>query len=88
MKWRVHHPPLKRFSLLLFQIHVCKHICVRLMLFFSFRSELIVLHGEKEHQQQGLNRNRIERNTCSWSTFDQAIGIKVCASYQVNYTEF
>ncbi|KAI8423692.1 LOW QUALITY PROTEIN: hypothetical protein MSG28_012727, partial [Choristoneura fumiferana] len=34
-------------------------------------------------QQQGLNQNRIEQNTCSWSTFDKGIGIKVCASYQV-----
>ncbi|KAL4716758.1 hypothetical protein ACJJTC_001914, partial [Scirpophaga incertulas] len=45
-------------------------------------SELIVLHGDQELQQQGLNQNRVEQNTCSWSTFDNAIGIKVCASYQ------
>ncbi|CAB3225976.1 unnamed protein product [Arctia plantaginis] len=49
---------------------------------FAAKSELIILHGEKEKQQQGLNKNRIEQNTCSWSTFDKAIGIKVCASYQ------
>ncbi|XP_075986269.1 apolipoprotein lipid transfer particle [Anticarsia gemmatalis] len=49
---------------------------------FAAKSELIILHGDKEKQQQGLNKNRIEQNTCSWSTFDKAIGIKVCASYQ------
>lgn len=49
---------------------------------FAAKSELIILHGEEEKQQQGLNKNRIEQNTCSWSTFDNAIGIKVCASYQ------
>ncbi|XP_028158784.1 uncharacterized protein LOC114351683 isoform X6 [Ostrinia furnacalis] len=49
---------------------------------FAAKSELIILHGDQELQQQGLNQNRIERNTCSWSTFDNAIGIKVCASYQ------
>ncbi|XP_060807756.1 uncharacterized protein LOC106135284 [Amyelois transitella] len=49
---------------------------------FAAKSELIVLHGDQELQQQGLNKNRIEQNTCSWSTFDNAIGIKVCASYQ------
>ncbi|CAH0598289.1 unnamed protein product [Chrysodeixis includens] len=49
---------------------------------FAAKSELIILHGDKELQQQGLNKNRIEQNTCSWSTFDKAIGIKMCASYQ------
>ncbi|KAH9643130.1 hypothetical protein HF086_010582 [Spodoptera exigua] len=49
---------------------------------FAAKSELIILHGDKEHQQQGLNKNRIEQNTCSWSTFDKSIGIKMCASYQ------
>nr|XP_049706191.1 uncharacterized protein LOC110382727 isoform X1 [Helicoverpa armigera]XP_049706192.1 uncharacterized protein LOC110382727 isoform X2 [Helicoverpa armigera]XP_049706193.1 uncharacterized protein LOC110382727 isoform X3 [Helicoverpa armigera]XP_049706194.1 uncharacterized protein LOC110382727 isoform X4 [Helicoverpa armigera]XP_049706195.1 uncharacterized protein LOC110382727 isoform X5 [Helicoverpa armigera] len=49
---------------------------------FAAKSELIILHGDKEQQQQGLNKNRIEQNTCSWSTFDKAIGIKMCASYQ------
>ncbi|XP_049881187.1 uncharacterized protein LOC126377497 [Pectinophora gossypiella] len=49
---------------------------------FAAKSELIVLHGDQELQQQGLNKNRIEQNTCSWSTFDKAIGIKVCAAYQ------
>ncbi|XP_053620364.1 uncharacterized protein Apoltp [Plodia interpunctella] len=49
---------------------------------FAAKSELIILHGDQELQQQGLNKNRIEQNTCSWSTFDKAIGIKVCASYQ------
>ncbi|KAG7296620.1 hypothetical protein JYU34_020436 [Plutella xylostella] len=49
---------------------------------FAYKSELIILHGDKELQQQGLNKNRIEQNTCSWSTFDQAIGIKLCAAYQ------
>ncbi|KAG6459272.1 hypothetical protein O3G_MSEX011302, partial [Manduca sexta] len=49
---------------------------------FAAKSELIILHGDEELQQQGLNKNRIERNTCSWTTFDKAIGIKVCASYQ------
>ncbi|KAL4716783.1 hypothetical protein ACJJTC_001939 [Scirpophaga incertulas] len=49
---------------------------------FAAKSELIVLHGDQELQQQGLNQNRVEQNTCSWSTFDNAIGIKVCASYQ------
>ncbi|KAM3962221.1 LOW QUALITY PROTEIN: apolipoprotein lipid transfer particle [Aphomia sociella] len=49
---------------------------------FAAKSELIILHGDKELQQQGLNQNRIEQNTCSWGTFDNAIGIKVCAAYQ------
>ncbi|XP_028030625.1 uncharacterized protein LOC114243361 [Bombyx mandarina] len=49
---------------------------------FAAKSELIILHGDKEIQQGGLNKNRIEQNTCSWSTFDNAVGIKVCASYQ------
>ncbi|XP_026316021.1 uncharacterized protein LOC113227343 [Hyposmocoma kahamanoa] len=49
---------------------------------FAAKSELIILHGDQELQQQGLNKNRIEQNTCSWSTFDKAIGIKVCAAYQ------
>ncbi|RVE52154.1 hypothetical protein evm_003227, partial [Chilo suppressalis] len=49
---------------------------------FAAKSELIILHGDQELQQQGLNQNRIEQNTCSWSTFDKAIGIKVCAAYQ------
>lgn len=49
------------------------------------RSELLILHGDEELPQQGMNKNRIEQNTCSWSTFDKAIGIKVCASYQVTY---
>ncbi|KAJ8708722.1 hypothetical protein PYW08_010104 [Mythimna loreyi] len=49
---------------------------------FAAKSELIILHGDKEQQQQGLNKNRIEQNTCSWTTFDKAIGIKMCASYQ------
>ncbi|KAI5644619.1 lipoprotein amino terminal region domain-containing protein [Phthorimaea operculella] len=49
---------------------------------FAAKSELIVLHGDEELQQQGLNKNRIEHNTCSWSTFDNAIGVKVCAAYQ------
>ncbi|XP_073960757.1 apolipophorins-like [Choristoneura fumiferana] len=49
---------------------------------FAAKSELIILHGDEELQQQGLNQNRIEQNTCSWSTFDKGIGIKVCASYQ------
>ncbi|XP_045507000.1 apolipophorins [Colias croceus] len=49
---------------------------------FAAKSELLVLHGDEELPQQGLNKNRIEQNTCSWSTFDKAIGIKVCAAYQ------
>ncbi|VVC87834.1 unnamed protein product [Leptidea sinapis] len=49
---------------------------------FAAKSELMVLHGDEELPQQGLNKNRIEQNTCSWSTFDKAIGIKVCAAYQ------
>ncbi|CAK1547731.1 unnamed protein product [Leptosia nina] len=49
---------------------------------FAAKSELLILHGDKELQQQGLNKNRIEQNTCSWTTFDKAIGIKVCAAYQ------
>ncbi|XP_052751003.1 uncharacterized protein LOC113509342 [Galleria mellonella] len=49
---------------------------------FAAKSELIILHGDKELQQQGLNQNRIEQNTCSWGTFDNAIGVKVCAAYQ------
>ncbi|XP_068624199.1 uncharacterized protein Apoltp [Battus philenor] len=49
---------------------------------FAAKSELIILHGDQELQQQGLNQNRIEQNTCSWTTFDKAIGIKVCAAYQ------
>ncbi|CAH0714994.1 unnamed protein product, partial [Brenthis ino] len=49
---------------------------------FAAKSELLILHGDEELPQQGLNKNRIEQNTCSWSTFDKAIGIKVCAAYQ------
>ncbi|CAG9568621.1 unnamed protein product [Danaus chrysippus] len=49
---------------------------------FAAKSELLILHGDQEIQQQGLNKNRIEQNTCSWTTFDKAIGIKVCAAYQ------
>ncbi|XP_041972420.1 uncharacterized protein LOC121728328 [Aricia agestis] len=49
---------------------------------FAAKSELLVLHGEEEIPQMGLNKNRIEQNTCSWSAFDKAIGIKVCAAYQ------
>ncbi|CAH2058175.1 unnamed protein product, partial [Iphiclides podalirius] len=49
---------------------------------FAAKSELIILHGDEELQQQGLNQNRIERSICSWTTFDKAIGIKVCAAYQ------
>ncbi|XP_022117827.2 uncharacterized protein LOC110995124 [Pieris rapae] len=49
---------------------------------FAAKSELLILHGDQELQQQGLNKNRIEQNTCSWTTFDKAIGIKVCAAYQ------
>ncbi|XP_047539341.1 uncharacterized protein LOC125072709 [Vanessa atalanta] len=49
---------------------------------FAAKSELLILHGDQELQQQGLNKNRIEQSTCSWSTFDKAIGIKVCAAYQ------
>ncbi|XP_045454917.1 apolipophorins [Melitaea cinxia] len=49
---------------------------------FAAKSELLILHGDQELQQLGLNKNRIEQNTCSWTTFDKAIGIKVCAAYQ------
>ncbi|XP_072946200.1 uncharacterized protein Apoltp [Epargyreus clarus] len=49
---------------------------------FAAKSELIILHGDQEMQQQGLNKNRIEQNTCSWTLFDRAIGIKFCAAYQ------
>nr|XP_034825791.1 apolipophorins [Maniola hyperantus] len=49
---------------------------------FAAKSELLILHGDEELPQQGINKNRIEQNTCSWSTFDKAIGIKVCAAYQ------
>ncbi|XP_063394239.1 uncharacterized protein LOC134679271 [Cydia fagiglandana] len=49
---------------------------------FAAKSELIILHGDEELQQQGLNTNKIEQNTCSWSAFDKGIGIKVCASYR------
>ncbi|KPJ14886.1 Apolipophorin, partial [Papilio machaon] len=49
---------------------------------FAAKSELVILHGERELQQPGLNRNRIARSTCSWTTVDRAIGIKLCAAYQ------
>ncbi|GBP16854.1 Apolipophorins [Eumeta japonica] len=49
---------------------------------FGAKSELIILHGDKELQQMGLNQNRIERKTCSWYAFDTAIGIQICAAYQ------
>ncbi|CAH2241543.1 jg25523 [Pararge aegeria aegeria] len=49
---------------------------------FAAKSELLILHGDEELPQQGINKNRIEQNTCSWTTFDKAIGIKVCAAYQ------
>ncbi|XP_077295548.1 apolipoprotein lipid transfer particle [Arctopsyche grandis] len=49
---------------------------------FEAKSELIVLHGNKEVRQVSFNKNKVEASTCSWTIIDKAIGIKLCASYE------
>ncbi|PSN49824.1 hypothetical protein C0J52_08839 [Blattella germanica] len=43
------------------------------------RSELIVMHGDKEEYQSGNTEDRVVQHTCSWPTIDRTLGLNFCA---------
>ncbi|XP_069692884.1 uncharacterized protein Apoltp isoform X2 [Periplaneta americana] len=46
------------------------------------RSELIVMHGDKEEFQAGIKKGRIEQHVCSWQSLDRTLGLNFCGDYQ------
>jgi len=46
------------------------------------RSELIVMHDDKEEYQAGIQKGRMEQHLCSWQSLDRVLGLNFCADYQ------
>lgn len=57
-------------------------ICLLQRVQYCFRSELIVMHGDKEEYQAGIKKGRVEQQVCSWQSLDQTLGLNFCADYQ------
>ncbi|XP_066998183.2 uncharacterized protein Apoltp [Anabrus simplex] len=59
------------------------------------QSELVVMHGEEEELQRGIEKGRVEKHMCSWPSLDQTLGLNFCgvlqfpnATHQSNASKF
>lgn len=48
----------------------------------SARSELVVLHHERETRQPGIQK-RYANSTCTWPGIERAVGLKICSDYSL-----
>lgn len=48
----------------------------------SARSELVVLHFDREIRQPGIQK-RYTNSTCTWPGIERAVGLKVCSDYSL-----